>query len=281
MADTTSEPVRTPRIGFLTNLTSEVNVEVLQALANAPQLNLAHVFFYDTFASSRTSILTTIRQHGLKKIFSKGLGLVMRKLPFTRSSGGQTHLNRTCYDFASQAQISSSVVKNMNDADVAAQIRSLELDFVIVCVCKNILKETLLKDANTQFINVHPSVLPNYRGPCPTFWMLFNLETETGATMHLIGKGIDKGPILHQFSMPLDWRQTEPEIEAAVFRQCANEIADVVEAYHRGLIRPQPQFGEGSYHSFPSPAQRTELARSKKERLKANTQTKTPVGSLQ
>lgn len=52
-------------------------------------------------------------------------------------------------------------------------------------------------------VNVHPSILPMYRGPVPSHWCLANGETATGFTLHEITARIDDGPILHQQVVPI------------------------------------------------------------------------------
>ncbi len=50
----------------------------------------------------------------------------------------------------------------------------------------------------TSFVNFHPSLLPCYRGPLPSYWCLKNRETRTGYTFHRVTPRIDVGEILHQ-----------------------------------------------------------------------------------
>lgn len=47
-------------------------------------------------------------------------------------------------------------------------------------------------------VNVHPSILPYYRGPVPTYWCIKNGETKSGFTLHRIDERIDNGEILFQ-----------------------------------------------------------------------------------
>ncbi|WP_164969143.1 formyltransferase family protein [Candidatus Marinarcus aquaticus] len=47
-------------------------------------------------------------------------------------------------------------------------------------------------------INIHPSLLPSYKGPTPTRWMLFNKEKECGITAHHMTEVVDEGDIIYQ-----------------------------------------------------------------------------------
>jgi methionyl-tRNA formyltransferase len=52
-------------------------------------------------------------------------------------------------------------------------------------------------------VNIHPSVLPAYRGPIPSYWCLKNNETSTGYSLHRLTEKIDQGPILYQEEIPI------------------------------------------------------------------------------
>lgn len=53
------------------------------------------------------------------------------------------------------------------------------------------------------FVNFHPSLLPCYRGPWPSYWCLKNRETHTGYSLHRVTPVIDSGEILHQEIVPV------------------------------------------------------------------------------
>ena len=59
-------------------------------------------------------------------------------------------------------------------------------------------------DAFASLVNVHPSLLPYYRGPDPFFWLAVNEETRSGFTLHRVTPAIDAGPILAQEVVEFD-----------------------------------------------------------------------------
>ena len=67
--------------------------------------------------------------------------------------------------------------------------------FLIACYPEFLQPETI-QIATTACINIHPSILPNYRGSDPIFWQLRNGESDTGVTLHKVTSEIDGGPIL-------------------------------------------------------------------------------------
>ena len=57
-------------------------------------------------------------------------------------------------------------------------------------------------------VNFHPSILPFYRGPVPSYWVLRNQEKQTGYTLHTIVERIDAGEVLFQKVVDCDGMQS-------------------------------------------------------------------------
>jgi len=84
-------------------------------------------------------------------------------------------------------------------------IKSLSPDLIVVSSFKQILPESVIKIPRLGVINVHPSLLPRYRGATPTTWALINGEEETGVTVHYIeDENPDKGDIIAQAALRID-----------------------------------------------------------------------------
>jgi methionyl-tRNA formyltransferase len=99
-------------------------------------------------------------------------------------------------------------------------------------------------------INIHPSLLPKYRGPLPLHWALRNGDTELGATIHRMDESFDTGPILAQGTVPIDDDDGEEEL----YRRLGSVLDGLL---HRALARvaardpgdPQDE-GSASYAGF-------------------------------
>lgn len=76
--------------------------------------------------------------------------------------------------------------------------KSWKPDICLSIYYRRILKSRYLSIPPMGFINLHPSLLPKYRGSMPTLWALFNNEKEVGSTIHYIDEGIDTGDIIAQ-----------------------------------------------------------------------------------
>lgn len=251
------------RVAFLTNKTARVSLPVLQKLADSRQLKLVHTYFYDTLSESRHSPRQILAQYGAKRVLAKLLQTLAGRFRLTvgKRLGAKRFRPRSSYELATIADLPRSTISNINADESIRHLKDLQVDAVVVCVCKNILRQRVLSLPGVRFINIHPSLLPQYRGPTPTFWMLYHGERETGVTFHEMTPEIDQGPILSQLSLPLDHRRSETEIEFEVFQRAASVVEQVVLQKPSARTPPAATVPVPlpSYHSFPTPTQRREL----------------------
>jgi len=87
---------------------------------------------------------------------------------------------------------------NFSDTNLIDNIKSLNIDLIVVCHFKKILKKKLIDIPKLGCINLHPSLLPKYRGMSPQHWPIINGDDKTGVTVHYIDEGIDTGDIILQ-----------------------------------------------------------------------------------
>ena len=94
-------------------------------------------------------------------------------------------------------------IKDINSIKNEHFIKKLKPDLISVCHFEKILKKNIIKIPLYGCINLHPSLLPNYRGLSPQHWPIINGEKETGITVHFINEGIDTGDIILQHKIPI------------------------------------------------------------------------------
>ncbi len=82
------------------------------------------------------------------------------------------------------------------DEETLAQLRALEPDVIVVAAYGKLLPKALLEIPKTAIINVHSSILPQYRGAAPINWAILNGDAETGVTIQYMGEELDAGDIL-------------------------------------------------------------------------------------
>ena len=86
----------------------------------------------------------------------------------------------------------------LDEAQLIEQIKKLEIDAAVVCSFNYKIPKVLLDSVKDGFINVHPSMLPKYRGGNPYSRVIMNGETETGVTIHFMDENFDTGDIIAQ-----------------------------------------------------------------------------------
>jgi methionyl-tRNA formyltransferase len=127
----------------------------------------------------------------------------------------------------------------------------LELPAVTVVVCAYglLIPDVLL--ARGLWLNVHPSLLPRWRGPAPVERALMAGDEETGVTIHETVRELDAGPIAAQRAFPI-----EPDDDAgAVFARAAEAAVELLGEVLRGTTF-RPQEGEPTYAPKLEPADR-------------------------
>ncbi len=100
-------------------------------------------------------------------------------------------------------------------------------------------------------LNVHPSLLPEYRGPAPLFWVLRNGEESTGVSVHLMTEELDAGPILAQQEIPIPDGILGEELDRVCSKVGAELLLGAVRGLAAGTAAPFPQRPGGSYHGWP------------------------------
>ena len=106
-------------------------------------------------------------------------------------------------DVAASVGVPHRVITDSNEKEFVQHIRELAPDLIISYSAPQIIKEELLLIPKYGVINVHGSLLPDYRGCLPSFWYLYNDEKIGGATVHYMSAKIDDGAIIEQESVDI------------------------------------------------------------------------------
>lgn len=95
-------------------------------------------------------------------------------------------------------KIEFSYIKNPNDIHFIEHLKLKNLDFIVSYSAPTIFKNALLKLPKYSCLNLHCSLLPNYSGIMPSFWVLYFKELYTGSSVHLMDSKIDNGKLVLQ-----------------------------------------------------------------------------------
>ncbi|GAB4544512.1 MAG: hypothetical protein Kow0063_38240 [Anaerolineae bacterium] len=128
-------------------------------------------------------------------------------------------------------------------------------DLIIVATFKQILTQNVLSLPPLGVVNFHPSLLPRYRGPCPTNAALYHDEKVTGVTAHYVTEKLDEGNMLLQRSMVIDEADNDGRLRQKLARLTGEMIPELIGMF-AGFTRPAGTPQDHSQASFaPKPTQ--------------------------
>lgn len=125
--------------------------------------------------------------------------------------------------------------------DFLDKIQSTAPDFLIVVAFGQLLAKKLLRIPRIDTLNIHPSLLPAYRGPAPIQWAIINGETETGVTIMSLDTGMDTGDILVAEKAPIKSDDTAATLHDRLAQAGAVLLRNALEKFSDNTIRRIPQ----------------------------------------
>lgn len=127
------------------------------------------------------------------------------------------------------------------DHQFRTTIEALRPDIAIVVAYGAIIPATLLAIPRLGCLNLHPSLLPTYRGPTPIQTAILNGETKTGVTLMVLDTGVDTGPIISQDVIRLSAGETGVTLTERLSKLGAQLLIKTLPRYLAGAMKPQPQ----------------------------------------
>jgi len=153
-----------------------------------------------------------------------------------------------------QRQIPAFAAGRLDAAETLATLAGLDPDLICVSCFLQRFPRALLDLPRRGCLNLHPSLLPDLRGPAPLFWTFRRGQTNTGVTVHFMDEGLDTGDIAMQASLTLP----DGISGAAAERLCAARggklLVEAVQALARGEVMRRPQPPGGSTYPWPAAA---------------------------
>lgn len=139
---------------------------------------------------------------------------------------------------------------DINSPAALDYIQRLSPDFILLNLFNQVVEQPLIALARRDCVNLHTSLLPEYRGVAPNFWTLANRETRCGVTVHRVTPGLDDGDILAQEPVPVHPR----DCFFSLYRRCsvvgANLLAKLLTDPQWNANAVAQDLRRGSYYSF-------------------------------
>jgi methionyl-tRNA formyltransferase len=140
------------------------------------------------------------------------------------------------------ARLGFAVVKTERPTNESATIQSFKnIDVFVVVAYGAMLPASILALPKYGTINLHPSLLPKYRGASPIQAAILNGDHETGVSVMLLDEGLDHGPLLWQESVPIEHHDTAESLSQRLAGIGAKLLATTIPLRVKGELIPQPQ----------------------------------------
>jgi len=119
--------------------------------------------------------------------------------------------------------------EKVRDQEFLEALQSLGPDLIVVAAFGQILPKAIIDFPKLGCLNIHPSLLPKYRGAAPLNWSIIHGDTKTGVTIMLMDEGMDSGDILTQETTPIGADETYGSLHDRLANLGANLLMDTIE----------------------------------------------------
>lgn len=120
-------------------------------------------------------------------------------------------------------------------------VRGISPDLTVVASYGQLIPQTLLDIPRMGNINIHGSLLPEYRGAAPIHYALFNGDAVTGVTTMLMEAGLDTGPMLLKCEVAIEPDDDRGSLEVKLSQAGADLLVKTISLAEKGVLAPIPQ----------------------------------------
>lgn len=161
--------------------------------------------------------------------------------PDSKSGRGQSLQEPPVKTIAQRAGI--KVLQPGHLRDIYGEIKSLKPELGVLVSYGKLVPQNVIELFPKGIINIHPSLLPKYRGPSPVEAAILNGDEETGVSLMKLTAGMDEGPVYAQEVISLNGDETEPSLSSQLSQIGAELLAEHLEEIILGRLEGDPQDG--------------------------------------
>lgn len=132
-------------------------------------------------------------------------------------------------------------VPSLKDTDALAQLADYHPDVIIVAAFGQILPKSVLEIPSYGCINIHPSLLPRFRGASPVTAAILSGDVFTGVSIMLMDSGLDTGPLLAKAAISISPQDNNSSLTEKLSLLAARLLTETLVNWSRGEIVPRPQ----------------------------------------
>lgn len=153
-------------------------------------------------------------------------------------------------DYVLDRKLNFIEYESLKDETFLNTLKDLNPDIAVVCSFNYKIPKAMLDIPKDGFVNVHPSLLPKYRGGNPYSAIIMNGEKESGVTLHLMDEGFDTGDIILQKSFKINPNETMGTLFNKTNFMGMDMLVEVLQNYELGILnrtkQPEGEFPVGN-----------------------------------
>ena len=130
---------------------------------------------------------------------------------------------------------------SLKSAEAVAQLAGFHPDVIVVAAFGQILPQSVLDIPGYGCINIHPSLLPRFRGASPVAAAILAGDEFTGVSIMLMDSGLDTGPVLVRAAVPVSPQDNTGSLTAKLSLVAARLLQEALTGWRRHEIVPRPQ----------------------------------------
>lgn len=130
---------------------------------------------------------------------------------------------------------------NLRQGETLQRLIAIHPDMIVVAALGLIIPPSVLSLPRYGCLNVHPSLLPRYRGASPIASAILAGDRFTGVSIILLDEGLDTGPVLSRAQTPIRSDDTTPSLSLRLSLIGARFLTDIIPRWVRGEVEPRAQ----------------------------------------
>jgi methionyl-tRNA formyltransferase len=156
-------------------------------------------------------------------------------------SDGKSRNNRELEVAQIAANHNIPVLLPNKPGDIRDQLIAFGAEAAILAAYGRIIPQSIIDIFPKGIINIHPSLLPSYRGPTPIESAISSGDAQTGVSIMQLSAGMDEGPVYAQTVVPLSGAETKFELYETLSSKSVELLLEILPSILDGSLQPTPQ----------------------------------------
>lgn len=132
-------------------------------------------------------------------------------------------------------------------SEIIDELRSFGASAAVLAAYGRIISQEVIDIFPRGIINIHPSLLPRYRGPTPIESAILHGDPRTGVSIMQLSAGMDEGPVYAQAPIELSGTETKFDLFEIASQKGSELLFELLPGILSGSVAPEPQQGEPTY----------------------------------